>query len=182
VADGWQLRADYTYTHSEVTTSEVHGINEGDPLFGVPAHMLNARLRWQPTAAIDAILGGQYRSARHRPNSFHEPHLGGNAQGAAEALGDFHGYTLLNLDASYHLTQRIQLNGAIANLFDKNFVDYRPYPLRNNPQVTAFSHIYNNIPDTDVGGLNTYPLLDYVSSQSLRPGPASDDTSGENMS
>jgi len=145
IADGWHLRADYTYTNSEVTTSEIHGIDEGEPLFGVPAHMLNARLRWEATPALDATFGGQYRSSRHRPDSFHEPHLGGSAQGAAEALGDFHGYTLLNLGASYRLTQRLQLNAAIENLLDKNFLDYRAYPLRNNPEMTAFSNVYNNI-------------------------------------
>jgi outer membrane receptor for ferrienterochelin and colicins len=145
IAAGWQLRADYTYTRSEVTTSDVHGINEGDPLFGVPAHMLNTRLRWQATPALDATLGGQFRSARHRPDSFHEPHLGGSAQGAAEALGDFQGYTLLDLGASYRLTRRLQLNATIENLLDRNFVDYRPYPLRNNPNVTAYSNVYNNI-------------------------------------
>jgi outer membrane receptor for ferrienterochelin and colicins len=128
-----------------VTTDDAHGYAKGDPLFGVPAHMLNARLRWQVTQALDATLGGQYRSSRHRPASFHEPHLGGNAQGAAEVLGDFHGYNLLNMGATYRLTDRVQLNGSIENLPDKNFVDYRPYTLRNNPDVTAFSNVYNNI-------------------------------------
>lgn len=55
------------------------------------------------------MLGGQYRSSRHRPAEFHEPHLGGNAQGAAEILGDFHGYDLLNLGATYRLSERLQL-------------------------------------------------------------------------
>jgi outer membrane receptor for ferrienterochelin and colicins len=145
LAREWDLRTDYTWTRSEVTTSEVHGINQGDPLFGVPAHMLNARVRWQVTPWMDATLGGQYRSSRHRPDAFHEPHLGGNAQGAAEALGDFHGYSLMSLGATYQLTERLQLNATIENLLDRNFVDYRPYALRNDPSVTAFSNVYNNI-------------------------------------
>jgi outer membrane receptor for ferrienterochelin and colicins len=139
------VRTDYTWTRSEVTTSEVHGINEGDPLFGVPAHMLNARVRWQITPWMDATFGGQYRSSRHRPDSFHEPHLGGSAQGAAEALGDFHGYSLLSLGTSYQLTERFQVNATIENLLDRNFVDYRPYTLRNDASITAFSNVYNNI-------------------------------------
>jgi outer membrane receptor for ferrienterochelin and colicins len=145
IAAGWHLRTDYTYTRSEVTTSEVRGFSVGDPLFGVPAHMLNTRVRWEVTPAFDATLSGQYRSSRHRPDSFHEPHLGGSAQGAAEALGDFRPYTLMSLGAGYRLTDRIQLNATIENLLDKDFVDYRPYSLRNDPDVTAFSNVYNNI-------------------------------------
>jgi len=145
IAGSFELGADYTFTRSKVTTSDVSGIRDGDPLFGVPAHMLNGRLRWKATSALDASLGGQYRSSRHRPDSFHEPHLGGNAQGAAEALGGFKAYSLMNLATSYRLTERMQVNATIENLLDKNFVDYRPYTLRNNPNVTAFSNVYNNI-------------------------------------
>jgi outer membrane receptor for ferrienterochelin and colicins len=141
----WELRTGYTLTRSEVTTDDAHGYAKGDPLFGVPAHMLNGRLQWRATPRLDATLAGQYLSSRHRPDAFHEPHLGGSAQGAAEALGDFHGYSLLSLGASYQLSERLQLNASIENLLDKNFVDYRPYPLRNNPNVTAFSNVYNNI-------------------------------------
>ncbi len=144
-AEGWTASAEYTFTRSEVTTSEVQGIREGDPLFGVPAHMLNARVRWSVTPAFDASLGGQLRSSRHRPDSFHEPHLGGSAQGAAEALGDFHGYGLLSVGLGWRLNERLQLNASVENLLDKNFVDYRPYPLRNNPESIAFSNVYNNI-------------------------------------
>ena len=28
---------------------------------------------------------------------------------------------------------------------NRNFNDYRPYPLRNNPDVIAYSNVYNNI-------------------------------------
>jgi outer membrane receptor for ferrienterochelin and colicins len=143
--EGWMLAGEYTYTRSEVTTSEVQGIEEGEPLFGVPAHMLGARVRWTITPGVDASLGGQLRSSRHRPDSFHEPHLGGSAQGAAEALGDFRGYGLLNAGLGWQLNRHLQLNASVENLLDKNFVDYRPYPLRNNPESIAFSNVYNNI-------------------------------------
>ncbi|TVP44537.1 MAG: TonB-dependent receptor [Gemmatimonadales bacterium] len=143
--DGWTLGGEYTYTRSEVTTSEVRGIREGEPLFGVPAHMVNARVRWTVTPSLDATLGGQFRSSRHRPDSFHEPHLGGSAQGAAEALGDFRGYGLMNVGLGWQLNRHLQLNASVENLLDKNFVDYRPYPLRNNPETIVFSNVYNNI-------------------------------------
>lgn len=144
-AQDWRLRMDYTFTHSEVTTGAAAGLVEGDPLFGVPSHMLNARLGWQVSPSFEARLGGQYRSSRHRPASFHEPHLGGSAQGAYEALGNFEGYGLMDLGASWRMNSRITVNAAIQNLLDQSFIDYRPYPLRNNPDVTAFSNVYNNI-------------------------------------
>ncbi len=145
LAGGWSVGGEYTWTRSEVTTSGVQGIREGDPLFGVPAHMLNLRLGWEATPSLSAHLGTQLRSSRHRPDSFHEPHLGGSAQGAAEALGDFQGYTLFNVGAAYRINDRLQLNATVENLLDREFVDYRPYPLRNDPGVTAFSNVYNNI-------------------------------------
>jgi len=144
-ARDWYFRTDYTWTRSEVTTSGVHGITQGDPLFGVPAHMLNSRLRWQATRALEATLAGQFRSKRYRPDNFHEPHLGGSAQGAAEALGDFHAYHLLSLGADYRINDRLRLNAVVENLLNHDFVDYRPYTLRNNPSVTAYSNVYNNI-------------------------------------
>lgn len=87
----------------------------------------------------------QYRSERFRPDNFHEPHLGGSAQGAAEALGDFHGLTTFSLGANFDVTERVSLRAVIDSLLDKDFNDYRPYPLHNNPNVTAFSNVYNNI-------------------------------------
>ncbi|TVP60675.1 MAG: TonB-dependent receptor, partial [Gemmatimonadales bacterium] len=143
--DDWSVRADYTHTHSEVTTGAAAGLNEGDPLFGVPSHMLNTRLTWQLSPSVEARLGGQYRSSRHRPDSFHEPHLGGSAQGASEALGDFKAYALMDLGASWRMNERFTVNATVENLLDQSFVDYRPYALRNNSDVTAFSNVYNNI-------------------------------------
>ncbi len=127
------------------TTRAAAGLSEGGPLFGVPAHMLNTRLAWQLSPSVEARLGGRYRSSRHRPDSFHEPHLGGSAQGATEALGDFQAYTLVDLGASWRMNERLTMNATVENLLDRDFVDQRPYSLRNDPEVTAFSNVYNNI-------------------------------------
>jgi outer membrane receptor for ferrienterochelin and colicins len=51
----------------------------------------------------------------------------------------------MSLGTSYQLTERFQVNATIENLLDRNFVDYRPYTLRNDASVTAFSNVYNNI-------------------------------------
>ncbi|OOG21235.1 outer membrane receptor protein [Thioalkalivibrio denitrificans] len=144
-APAWRLSGNYTYTDSEVTSSIVQGFEKGDPLFSVPEHMINATLDWQATPALNTFLEAEYRSSSHRPDSFHEPHLGGSAQGASEALGDFKGYTLFNLGARYRFTERVTMTGVIYNLLDKDFNDYRAYPLRNDPSVTAHSNVYNNL-------------------------------------
>jgi outer membrane receptor for ferrienterochelin and colicins len=127
------------------TTRAAAGLSEGGPLLGVPAHMLNTRLTRQLSPSVEARLGGQYRSSRHRPDSFHEPHLGGGAQGATSQVGDFQAYTLVDLGASWRMNERLTMNATVENLLDRNFVDYRPYSLRNDPEVTAFSNVYNNI-------------------------------------
>jgi len=145
VAPQWTLLGEYTWIRSEVTTSEAAGILEGDPLFGVPAHRVGGRVAWQALPDLELTLGGSYRSSRFRPDSYHEPHLGGSAQGAAEALGDFRSYALVELGTSWRISERFQLRASIENLLDRDFVDYRPYPLRNNPAVTAFSNTYNHI-------------------------------------
>nr|WP_231363484.1 TonB-dependent receptor [Thioalkalivibrio sulfidiphilus] len=144
-APRWRLSGNYTYTDSEVTSSIVQGYDRGDPLFSVPEHMVNATLDWQVTPSLNTFLQAEYRSSSHRPDSFHEPHLGGSAQGAKEALGDFKGYTLLNLGASYEVNRQVSVNGTIHNLLNKDFNDYRAYPLRNDPTTTAYSNVYSNL-------------------------------------
>lgn len=144
-ARDWRLAGNYTWTDSEITTEAAASLNRGDPLFPIPAHMLNARLEWQPLPAVTAFARGEYRSSRFRPDNFHEPHLGGNAQGAAEALGDFRGYSQLHVGARWQVSEQLGLRATIYNVFDRDFNDYRAYPLRNAPAVTAFSNAYNNI-------------------------------------
>jgi outer membrane receptor for ferrienterochelin and colicins len=116
----------------------------GDPLVSVPEHMLNARLEWRATPRLETFLGVEYRSSAFRPRNFHEPQNGGNAQGAFDALGDFKGFTLVDLGASYQFADNVRLSGVIYNLFDKDFKDYWPYLREDNGQV-AFSNVYNNI-------------------------------------
>ncbi len=106
---------------------------------------VNGRVEWTATSTLALSLGGEYRSSRHRPDHFHEPHLGGRAQGASEALGDFRSYALFDLAGTYQASEPLQLRAAVQNLLDRNFVDYRPYPLRNAPSTTSDSNAYNNI-------------------------------------
>jgi len=141
----WSVDLNYTFLRSEITSDNAADLRQGDPIFPTPEHSLNARLNWQASDRLDTFVGMQYRSERFRPDNFHEPHLGGSAQGAAEALGDFRAFTTFNLGARFTISQHVELRAVIDNLLNKDFNDYRPYPLRNNPDVIAFSNVYNHI-------------------------------------
>lgn len=146
------LSGNYTFIDSEVTTSNVFGINKGAPLFGVPRHSLNAKLDWQATPKLNAFLAAEHRSKRFRPANFHEPHQGGNAQPVDKSfLGDFEGFTVFNLGGAYALTPNVKLNAVVYNLLDKDFNKYKgPYDFCGNAACTTvggqtYSNIYNNI-------------------------------------
>ncbi len=162
------LSGNYTYIDSEVTETQLAPDSivrrAGDPLVSVPDHMVNATLSWQATPQLGTFLSAEYRSRSFRPRNFPEPQNGGNAQGVVDVdgvfvrdsnlvMGNFKGYTLLNLGASYAFTRNVTLNGTIYNLLDKDFKDYREFPICtavNQQGVctaagTGFSNAYNNI-------------------------------------
>jgi len=160
------LSGNYTYLDSEVTKTQLYTGNpaqliaskKGDPLVSVPEHMANAILNWQATPRFSTFLNAEYRSSAFRPRNYHEPQNGGNGQGQVASgvrdsnvvLGDFKGYTLWNLGASFSITKNVTVNGVIYNLLDKDFNDYRAYTRCTNggctgAGTTAFSNAYNNI-------------------------------------
>ena len=165
LAQDWRVSANYTYTDSKVTKTQQDtgaldqriASRKGDPLVSVPKHMFNARVDWQATPRLGTFLSAEYRSKAFRPRNYHEPQTGGNSQGQVESgwrdsrivLGDFRGYTLFNLGASYRLTDRVSLNGVIYNLLDKDFNRYTSYTRCANGGCTSsaegFSNRYNNI-------------------------------------
>lgn len=162
------LSGNYTYIDSQVTKTQLDTGNpaqniasrKGDPLVSVPDHMINATLDWQATSKLSTYLSAEYRSSAFRPRNYHEPQTGGNSQGQVDSgirdsrrvLGDFKGYTLLNLGASYQLSPNLRLNGVIYNLLDKDFKDYSAYNRCSNAgctnlpgSATGYSNAYNNI-------------------------------------
>jgi outer membrane receptor for ferrienterochelin and colicins len=135
-----RLSGNYTFTDSEVK----EGRNQGRPLNETPRHMVNAKLNWQITGDLSAFLGAEYRGTRFRDPSFHEPSLGGNAQGAKAGLGNFDSYSQFNLGGSYKVNEHLKVNATIYNLTNKDFNEYRPY-VREDGGAIAYSNIYNNI-------------------------------------
>jgi outer membrane receptor for ferrienterochelin and colicins len=68
---------------------------------------------------------GEYRSERWR-----------GAGAARDALGDFKAYELFHIGGSYEVNDRVTVNAAIYNLFDKDFVRLAPYgtPVAYSPE------------------------------------------------
>lgn len=166
LTDAVRLSGNYAYTDSEVTRTQLDTGNpaqliaskRGDPLVSVPEHMLNALLTWQATPKLETFLRAEYRSSAFRPRNFHEPQNGGNAQGQVArgwrdsniVIGDFKGYSLFDLGATYQISRMVRVTGVIQNLLGKDFIDYRPYTRCTNAGCTgageeAFSNVYNSI-------------------------------------
>lgn len=162
------LSGNYTYTDSEVTSTQLDtgdpaqfiASRLGDPLVSVPRHMANAKLTWDVSNAWTTFLEAESRSSAFRPRNFHEPQTGGNSQGQVAAgvrdsrvvLGDFAGYTLLNLGASWRINESLTLSGVIYNLLDRDFKDYTAYNRCSNADCS-------NVPGTSTGFSNRYNTI-----------------------
>lgn len=161
----WWLTANYTYTDSEVTFTQLDtgdpsqriASRVGDPLVSVPEHMANSRLNWQATERLRTYLEVEHRGDAFRPRNFHEPMTGGSSQAfiepgvrdSNEVLGDFKGYTLVNIGASWQLSKGVEIFGSLNNLLNQGFIDYQEYLICANggctESATGFSNSYNSI-------------------------------------
>ena len=115
--DSLTLRLNYTYTDSE----QKDGDNKGAKLTNTPEHMANAKLNWSVNEKLDTWLRAEYRDKTSRFTSKYENLSAANKLVYDELGGTFKSYTVFNLGATYKLSNDITLNGAINNLFDKDF-------------------------------------------------------------
>jgi outer membrane receptor for ferrienterochelin and colicins len=121
--EDWDIALNYTYTDSE----QKSGSSAGQKLTDTPDHMINANLRWRATDRFTTWIRGEYRSERFR-----------NDAPSRAALGDFKAYSLFHLGGSYQVSEKVQINATIFNLFDKDFVSLLPYgtPVAYAPEYT----------------------------------------------
>lgn len=131
LAEAWTLAANYTYTDSE----QKSGSAQGQPLTNTPDHMLNASLNWQARDDLDLFLRGEYRSERYRGEGL-----------AQDQLGDYRAYSVAHLGGRYRFSELVSVSAAVYNLFDRDFVDYRPY-VSNAAGTIAFANRYINNED-----------------------------------
>lgn len=133
IGDGWSLTGNYTYTDTEQTS----GTEIGRPLNDTPAHMANGAVRYQHSANLNLWLRGEYRSSRYRSED--------SATSRAKATyGDYWDYGIFHLGGSYKVNDKVSVNAAIYNLFDKDFVSYGPYISNTNTNATAYTNLYAN--------------------------------------
>lgn len=154
------LNANYSWIDSELTKSQLDtgspaqsiASKVGDPFYTVPKQMLNLTLNYQLNEQWNLFASSETRSSSFRPRNFHEPMTGGSSQGAVaigvrdsnEVLGDFKGYTLLNLGTSYQFTPQVTLTAMLYNALDKNFIDYQSYDICANGGCTELASGMSN--------------------------------------
>ena len=100
----FDLKVDHTYTSAENTRT-------GEELLRRPSHKLAARLELRPvpegTLSLSVVYTGHRKDID--ASSFQRKSLPG--------------YTVVNLSASYRLSERWRLFGRIENLFDRDYAD-----------------------------------------------------------
>lgn len=118
---GLSLKANYTYTDSEVTK----GPAKGRPLTGNPTsasassadtpakHMANLNLDWQASDALSLYIGLYAESDRVR---------GWDEYG--NFLPDYKAYQLVHLGTVFNVSENLTLSARINNLLDEDFSTY----------------------------------------------------------
>lgn len=132
-ADNWSLRANYTYTDSEVKS----GADAGLPLVNTPEHMFNANLRWQTTEALSFALLAEVRGERFRGIA----NVSG-PQGPETQELYFKPYELMHLSAQYRFSDHLRFNARINNLLN-NDLSSRTCLLAESEQEYSCSPDYN---------------------------------------
>lgn len=108
--DWLSLDAHYTYTGAKDETPG--GTSQGKYLIYRPKHTGGASLNIKPLEKLNVNLNTQYVGKRYR-----------NTSNTAEMPS----YTLVNLAASYEVTQWLQVFGRVDNLTDKNYQSIYQY-------------------------------------------------------
>ncbi len=111
VTETVDVSASYTYTDSEQKTGDY----KGQPLTQIPQQLAYGEVNWQATEQLRPWLSATYRGKEM------DPVTGPSSRSNIEP-----GYTMVDTGANYQLTESIELQGAIYNLFD-NTLDYDDY-------------------------------------------------------
>ncbi|WP_404396526.1 TonB-dependent receptor domain-containing protein [Idiomarina loihiensis] len=109
INETWSVRGNYTWTDSE----QKSGSQIGQPLTNTAEHMANVWLNWSASDNLAIYLQGELRSDRYR-----------GYDSVTDKQLYFENYSLFNLGANYKLTESVDLNLRINNLFDRDFTTY----------------------------------------------------------
>lgn len=111
VTDDLSLRANYTYTKSEVRS----GVDSGLPLVNTPKNMANFTASYQVNSQLSMYLQGEMRDKRYRGVA----NVSG-PQGPEAAMQYYKSYELLHLGANYVINDNWTLRARINNLLDND--------------------------------------------------------------
>ncbi|TLV10685.1 TonB-dependent receptor [Klebsiella indica] len=131
-SDDWSLNMNYTFTDSE----QKDGNNKGAALTNTPKHMANARLNWNVNEKFSTWLKVEYRSKTARFTQNYDNLSAANKVVYDNLGGYFKSWTVYNLGGSYKVSKDVTLNGAVNNLFDKDFTRTHVFPV-NGGTTTA---------------------------------------------
>ncbi|MBJ3816707.1 TonB-dependent receptor [Shimwellia pseudoproteus] len=119
----WSLALNYTFTRSK----QQDGVNKGMPLSYTPKHMANARLNWQASDAVNTWLNARYQGKTPRALVRTE-NLSPVQQAIYEDRGPYlKAWTVVDVGASWKLTEALTLNAAVNNLLNKDFSSVKHY-------------------------------------------------------
>lgn len=127
------LRANYTYTHSEVRS----GADQGLPLVNTPKHMANATLSYAVNDALSLDLRAEIRGERFRGTA----NVSG-PQGPETVEEYYKSYELFHVGASYDISDAWTLRARINNLLDTD-LSSRSCLLADNESEYLCSPDYN---------------------------------------
>lgn len=158
VAGRWQilqnlaLKANYTYTDSKMdqpvtlcteislpcnNSAPKETLVREVPFNNIAKHMTNATLDWQATNKLKVFLNLELRSKRYREMHQWSDLWVDNVGYDGEFFGKeqyFKSYDLLNLGASYSVTNNLTVHARVNNLADRSFTSYHTdfYDRNNN--------------------------------------------------
>ncbi|MBL0938642.1 MAG: TonB-dependent receptor [Gemmatimonadaceae bacterium] len=130
VLNTWQASGNYTHTFSE----QLSGGSIGFPLANTPRHMANVRLAGPVTSRLDLWTAAEYRSSRAR-------RMSSAANPAFDALGDFKGYTVLNLGITAQVAPIVRVRASVNNVLGTDFLQFASY---QSGTQTLYTNLYNN--------------------------------------
>lgn len=132
------LSAAYTLNFTKITK----GKGLGDPLTNIPLHNLNAALNYD-TRYFGLYIRQEYKAGIFRASL--PRGSGQNLDDIRAALGEYYKpIYLTHLGGYYKPSKHIRINAAVYNLFNVDFVDYRPYT-DSNTGGTNYANAYNYI-------------------------------------
>lgn len=114
INDRWELLSSYTFLHSETASSNYYPAAVGQPLNNVPQNLFNIWSEYRFTPRLEVGGGGNFVDSRTANTATMTP---------TTVVESAPGYWVFNAMAKYELTERMELQVNVNNLFDRFYLD-----------------------------------------------------------